>query len=194
MLNKGNYLASAEADREGAWKMNLEYILGFLCGGLIGFILILFVLKWTKKDGSSKCKFDERQQIVRDRGFKYGFFVLALCNILYAGVNALLDGKLIDTPVGILLCVIISVVVYACYCIWNEGYFALNENPRRVLIAFVLIALLNFGVFARRVMEKGIMENGVLSACCVNLFCGLMFLVLFAVLLLKWIQNRREAE
>lgn len=90
-----------------------------------GYILTLFILRWTKKDGSSKCKY---------------------------------------------------------------------ENPKRVLIAFVLIAFLNFVIFISETIRNGIMEDGVLGTHCMNLFCGLMFLVLFAVLLLKRMQSRREAE
>lgn len=174
--------------------MSMEYLLGIVCGVAIGLILIMFLLKWTKKDGSSRCKFDERQQLVRGRGFKYAFFSLVICNAVYAAADTVMEDKLMDVPMGICSCVVISVGVYACYCIWNEGYFALNESPKRVLVAFILIALLNFAVFARSVIRNGIFENGVLSTGCMNLLCGVLFLVIFAVLLLKQMQNRREAE
>lgn len=174
--------------------MSMEYLLGILCGAAVGVILVVLILKWTKKDGSSKCKFDERQQLVRGRGFKYAFFSLVICNAVYAAVDAGMEEKLIDAPVGVSAGVVISAVVYACYCIWNEGYFALNENPKRVLAAFVLIALLNFGVFAGNVMKNGMLEDGVLNVSCMNLLCGVMFLVVFAVMLAKWIQNKREAD
>lgn len=174
--------------------MSMEYLLGILCGAAAGVIFVMLILKWTKKDGSSKCKFDERQQLVRGRGFKYAFFALVICNAVYAAADAAMEEKMIDASVGICAGVVISAVVYACYCIWNEGYFALNESPKRVLIAFVLIALLNFGVFARSAMKNGIFEDGVLSVSCMNLLCGVMFLVVFATMLLKWIQNKREAD
>lgn len=174
--------------------MSTEYLLGVICGVVIGLILIVLLLRWTKKDGAAKCRYDERQELVRGRGFKYAFFTLITCNGVYVFADSLPEERMIDSAVGVGVCIIISCVVYACYCIWNEGYFALNENPKRVLVAFILIALLNFGVFARTAITSGIMENGALSASCLNLVCGIMFLVIFAVLLLKYLQNKREAE
>ena len=53
--------------------MNESMVLGILCGLLIGGIVVVIILKLTKEDGSVKCKYDERQQLVRGIGFKYGF-------------------------------------------------------------------------------------------------------------------------
>lgn len=172
----------------------MEYVLGVLCGILVGGIIGIFVRKWTKKDGALKCKFDERQRFVRYKGFQYAFWTLAICNVIYALIDIWWEGKIIDTPMAMFLAIIVSIVLYACYCIWNEGYFALNENRKRVLIAFALIALLNFLVFARAARKDGLIENGVLAGHFINLICGLMFLIIFAVMLIKWTKDKREAE
>lgn len=174
--------------------MKKEYLLGVFCGVAVGLILVMLVLRWTKKDGASKCKFDERQELVRGRGFKYAFFTLIICTAVFGFADSLAEKLMIDSLTGICICIVISCVVHVCYCIWNEGYFALNENPKRVMVAFVLIALLNFAVFARSAMNGNIIKNGVLSESFVNLACGIMFLIIFAVLLLKYLKNRREAE
>lgn len=178
----------------GIGDMSKEYLLGIFFGVAVGLILVVLLLRWTKKDGASKCKFDERQELVRGRGFKYAFFTLMICTAVYAFADSLAENRMIGSLTGVCICIVISCVVYACYCIWNEGYFALNENPKRVMVAFVLISLMNFAVFARSAMKGNLMENGVLSESFVNLFCGIMFLVIFAVLLLKYLKNRREAE
>ena len=174
--------------------MSIEYILGVLCGILVGVILVALLFKCTKKRGSGKCQFDERQQLVRGRGFKYAYVTLAICNALYAAEDILVSDKLIDSALGLGFCVIISVAVYASYCIWNEGYFALNERPGRVMIAFSVIALVNIIIFIGEVHQTGIIENGKLIQGSLNLCCGAMLLVISVVVLLKKLQTKREAE
>lgn len=174
--------------------MSIEYLLGILCGVTLGLILIWVLLKWTKKDGSSKCRYDERQQIVRGQAFKAAFFTLIFCDALYALEDAIVEKQFLYGADAMGMCIIISVVVYACYCIWNEGYFALNENRKRVLVAFALIALMNFVIFGIHAVNDGIWEEGMLAPCILNLFCGVMFLVIFSVMLMKRMQNRSEEE
>lgn len=36
--------------------------------------------------------------------------------------------------------IVLGLVVYVSYAVLNEGYFSLNENPRRVVILFAIIA------------------------------------------------------
>ena len=46
------------------------YGMGVVCGILVGLLLMVVILKLTKTDGSLKCKYDERQQLVRGKGFQ----------------------------------------------------------------------------------------------------------------------------
>lgn len=172
--------------------MSMERALGFGCGILVGLLLVYFLLKWTKKDGTRKCKYDERQELIRGRGFKYGFFTMIICNFLYASVDVIMDRRMIDSYAGMFICILVGMLVHISYCIWNGGYFALNENPKKVLIAFIAIALLNFGIFAMNLAHGEVMQNGMLTFRVANLFCGIMFLAIFAILLAKKMHDKGE--
>ena len=175
--------------------MSAEYMLGMLCGVLLGIILIAILLRWTKKRGTGgKCQYDERQQLVRGKGFQYAFATLVICNGLYAFEDAVVPSRIMESGLAIGMCVVISVAVYACYCIWNDGYFALNENPTRVIIVFGLIALVNILVFARETYSTGILEDGRLIMPCLNLCCGILLLVISLAILVKKRRSGREAE
>ena len=165
--------------------LNLPYVLGVLCGILVGVIALVFLMKWMKKDGSYKCRFDERQELVRGRGFKYGFYTIIVCNMIYALLATAIEKTVIEAGTAMILIVIIGVVVYAVYSIWNEGYLALNENPKRVMIGFGAIAVFNLAISVMNFMHGRIIKDGVVQPEIVNLLCGVMLLLIIAVMMAK---------
>ena len=40
------------------------HVIGVSAGVAIGVLLVIAILKFSKKDGSLKCKYDERQELV----------------------------------------------------------------------------------------------------------------------------------
>lgn len=176
----------------------MEYRLGFILGGLltvvIGGVLLALILKYTKTDHSVKCKYDERQQLVRGIGFKYGFFTIVLFNAAAAFFIAVEKKQHIDHTALLLAGIILGVYIYAVYCIWNEGYFSLNENPKRVVVVFALIAILNFCVGYRSYLHGLLIENGMLTVECLNIFCGITILMLLPVMAVKHICKGKEEK
>lgn len=41
---------------------------------------------------------------------------------------------------------------------------------------------------------KNVIVDGMLTFGCINLLCGIMFLVIFAIMFLKWSHDRKEME
>lgn len=176
-------------------KLNLGMLAGILCGIIVGTIIVILFLKLTKKDASVKCKFDERQELIRGRGFKYGFFTLLIYDAFVAFFyESLALNQYIDSILLHLIGIFIAILVYVSYCIWNEGYFSVNENPKKVLIGFAVIAVFNFLIGYMQLKDKGIFENGVLTYRCINLLCGFIFLIIFAQLLMKKLLIKAEEE
>lgn len=165
--------------------LSVPYMLGVVCGVLIGVIVLVILMKWMKKDGSYKCKFDERQELVRGRGFKYGFYTMIVCNMVYAVVATAFDKPIIEAWTAMILIAILGVVVYAVYSIWNEGYLALNENPKRVMIGFGAIAIFNIAISIMNLKHGRLIEDGIIQPEIVNLLCGLMLLLIVAVMMVK---------
>lgn len=167
-------------------------VIYIVAGLIIGLILVAIVLKVTKRDGSFKCKFDERQELVRGRGFKYAFFTLISYNLFLGLIYPALEKEFMDESIKLILGVLLAILVYACYCIWHEGYFSLNENPKRVLIAFAIIALSNLLIGVVQLSHFGFLVDGKITYHSTNLFCALMFIIVFITLLLKSISNKGE--
>lgn len=174
--------------------MNRAMIIGIGCGIIVGLIVAFILLLVMKTDGSLKSKYDERQELVRGRGFKYGFFTMMVYYVIYGFLGVALEKMPVDHLVGCILGILLGVLVCACYAIWNEGYFALNEDRKRVLIIFAVIAIVNFVVAGVNMMQYGLVQDGVLTIHSLNLFCGLLFIIIGIVLFLKDRLGAKEEE
>lgn len=174
--------------------MSTAMLAGVICGVLVGLVLVVIILKWVRGDGSKKCKFDERQELVRGTSFKYGFFALIIYNGAYILASMALEKLPFDTATGMFFGICIGVMVFAAYGIWHDGYLALNEKPARVMIAFTLIGIVNLALGIRSFVAGDAFVDGQLTFRSINLFCGLLFVFIGVVYLLKWIKDVREGD
>lgn len=173
-------------------EYKMGYVLGVMCGVLICVIICMFIFKWTHKDKAFKCKFDERQELAIGRGAKYALYTLMSYNVLYAVIDEGIEQKFISNSLALITGLIIAAAVYVGYCIWKEAYFALNENPKRVMIAFAMIAIVNFMSFAMNTTHGNLVKDGVIQLTASNLLCGILFALIFIELILKSISKKRE--
>lgn len=174
--------------------MNGTILVGVGLGVLAGLIFVAVILVMTKKDGSIKCKYDERQDCVRGKGFKFSFFTLMIYDAAYGLMGVAAEKPIMDEFTAMMLGICIAVAVYAIYCIWNEAYFSLNESPKRVLLAFAVIAAVNLLLGITNLSHGELVTNGMLNFKSTNLMCGILFFAIFLTLLLKKRKNNMEAE
>lgn len=171
--------------------MNARTI-GILIGMIIGLLICGVVFITANNNRKIKTEYDERQNEVRGKGFKYGFYTA----VILLGVVAVLDMMEVELPmenaVTSMTVICISVMVNAIYNIINEGYWGLNNNKKRYGIYMALIALLN-AVVAYICYKHGILfVNGKLAMNGVNLICSIMFVILFVTILIKDITTKDD--
>ena len=163
----------------------LFYCLGVIVGIIIAILLDIFFLKRFNIDNDINTKYDERQQIVRGKGYKYSFWTMVF---LIAGV-IVLDVCGIDLPlqnsVLYFLIILISIMVHTSYCIFNDGYFGINNNPKQYYWFFVFIGLFNVLVGIINCRGGRLISEGKLDTPAINLFCGLMFVLLGICIVIK---------
>lgn len=163
----------------------LGYLIGATVGLLVGLAVAVPLLKFMKKDGKLKCKYDERQEIVRGRAFKYGFFTYLVYLFLDMIYGDYLE-RVMERGVVSFAGLILGVVVYAGYAIWNDGYFSLNEYPVRVVLTFAVLSLTYFAVAGIHIFAlKDMVKHGVLSIHAITLLCGIMMLIILLLVLVK---------
>ena len=161
------------------------YCLGVIVGIIIAILLDIFFLKRFNTDNDINTKYDETQQIVRGKGYKYSFWTMVF---LIAGA-IVLDACGIELPlqnsVLYFLIILISIMVHTSYCIFNDGYFGINNNPKQYYWFFVFIGLFNVLVGIINCRGGRLLSEGKLDTPAINLFCGLMFVLLGICIVIK---------
>ena len=155
----------------------LGFILGFSFA--IGMVLVIFMvmLKKANTDGAMRTKFDERQQMVRGQGYKYSFWTLVglvTASILLRAFEVELP---IKDEVYLFLLILFSVLVHTVYCIFNDGYFGINNEPKKYYISFVLIGIGNLVIGILNSIGGRLISDGKLDLPAMNLVCGMMFVI-----------------
>jgi len=168
--------------------MITPYRLGFVCGIAISVLCTLFLIKWAKKGSLGKCRYDERQKLIRGEGYKYGFFTVLICDLLYSLFYEEIQ-TFLKTEHIMFLTILIGIAVYASYCIWNDGYYAMNENPRRIMVVFAVIGSMNILLFIRNAIinRKNLLDGGFINLC-----CGIVSFLLIFVTFLKSFHSQKE--
>lgn len=179
---------------EGVCDMNVTLLVSIIMGLMIGILLVFVLLIITKKDGNIKCKYDERQTAVRGKAYKISFFLLLIYNILYGLCSTVIEKMPIDSLTVMFIGIIIALAFHVTYCIWKDAYFSLNEDKRKLMIVFILIAILNLAIGIGNLVSGYIIVDGVLTYHCVNLLCSILFVLLFLVLLVKNSSKDSQSE
>ena len=182
----------AERLRSESYKLGM--LVGMLVGAAVGIILIAFILKYVKTDKRDEAKYDERQLKVRGDGFKYGFFTGLFYNMILCLIHIAEIKIPIAEEVLLFLCIIISVSVYAIYCIRKEAYISLNESASRFKIMFSALGVMNIGIGLMAYFHGGMIVDGVLTFRCLNLLCGIFLLVIAIVLHIHMKLIEKEEE
>ena len=168
--------------------------MGFLAGIVTGCCLLILFIRLSKRNGSGNCSFDERQQIVRGRGYKYGFFAWMIFDAVCIVTDIGLEERFMDLSLTLLSGMLLGLAVYGAYSIWNDGYISLHQSPKRIMVILAAGGILNLACAAYRI-QQGILENGKLTFLSgSNLFVAVTSLFLLAVLIAKRCTDRRDTE
>lgn len=172
--------------------MNSESLVGIILGITFGLVLGVLAIAISNKDKKVKTEYDERQQQVRGKGFRYAFFVMM------AGIIVLIllkTGEIvlpIHDSVLLFFVMILGVAEYVTYAIMHDAYFGINNSINSYLLIFAFIALINIAVTVASAVEGRLVTDGVLGLAGINMLCGAMFLWIFIVLMIKKASDERE--
>lgn len=166
---------------------SVGYMLGLLVGVLVGVGIIALLFKLKVMD----LTFDERQERARGQAYKYGFWTLLSCLLLY-GFSDMILGRWCDVITGAMLCVAAALLVFASVCIVKDAYLSLKEKPRAVMTLLTVVSILNLGIGIMNWKNGRVVENGILTFAAVNGICGLMTLVILVVYVVNYLLAKRE--
>ena len=166
---------------------SLGYIFGLLVGILVGVGIIALLFKLKVMD----LTFDERQERARGQAYKYGFWTLITCLLLY-GFSDQIFGRWCDVLVGAILCIAAALMVFASVCIVKDAYLSLKEKPRAIMTLLTVISALNLAIGVINWKSGQVVKDGVLTYSAVNGICGIMMLAILGVYLVNYLLAKRE--
>ena len=166
---------------------SLGYIFGLLVGILVGVGIVALLFKLKVMD----LTFDERQERARGQAYKYGFWTLLSCLLLY-GFSDQIFGRWCDVLVGAILCIAAALMVFASVCIVKDAYLSLKEKPRTIMTLLTVITLLNLSIGAMNLKSDRVVKDGVLTYGAVNGICGVMILTILVIYVVNYLLGKRE--
>lgn len=176
----------------------MAYKAGVACGVLAG-LLVAIGLVWimgkkTNTNGKAKTEYDERQNIIRGNGYKYGFFG-AIVWFFIMMIMDLFDAESI-LPMGIIAFtgIVVAALVNCAYCIWNDAYWGLNNNRARYIWFLGVITVINVIFPLKTIMHHEMIVNGQLDSSFINLECSVFLLVVMAILGAKALKDKNQPD
>ena len=181
----------------------MDYVFGFILGIACAIVLILILSKGIRKVGGkvemrrtlfNKDSYDERQVIARGKAYKVGFYTLLIYVLAIAMLDEMMNISIFMSLGGIWLGVCIAFFLFAIVCIREDAYMSLYENPKGVILLFLLIGIINIIPGVQFIMNGSVLENGVLSSKCMNLECGILLLLTMFVFAAKVAYNNKHMD
>ncbi len=158
---------------------------GFAVGIMVGLVLVVVLFKMANTNNRIKTEYDERQEKIRGKAYRYAFYTTVICQAI---VMTLSVGQ-IDLPIQDYVLQFASVLagctVLGVYCIWNDVYWGLNNDPKKYLIIFVIALALNAFAAIGSIVGGGIMEDGKLGLPMLNIMVIIMMLIVCIELIIK---------
>ena len=170
--------------------MSTAFMIGFGVAIVLGLLFFgTMQLMQSRKDGCEKIKYDERQVAARGKAFQAGFFTLLGCVALAACLEVA-EVPWLAHGMGSILAILIGVSVFALVAIHKDAYMGLNQNPRKFLVGFGLIMLVNLvcGVTNLSIGEGNAWQGRI------NLAVASMMLLVIAAQGIHLLRLRKEQE
>ena len=169
----------------GGNNMSTNYAMGLAFGIVTALIVFAIVWKFSKK--SMKGTFDERQELVRGRGYKYACFtMLGLLTLdLLAESFGAFETLPVTRTLAVFFMILAGVMVYALYCIKNDSYFGVGTDTRTYRAVMWIVIVCN-AISGFSGLKDGALVDGKLSfgPCASLMFC-LAFVIIMISLSIK---------
>ncbi len=172
--------------------MNIFKSTGVAVGLLVGLLIALVIFKVVNMNHRALTEYDERQKVIRGRGYMYGFYAI----VIFECILLIFSAGEIPLPVSDFILhfcsIMIGAFVLCIYCIWKGAYWGINNNPKRYTAVFIALCLLNAIPVIGAATHGGLIRNGEPEFAVVNLVVLILFGVIAAELIIKRMVDQRS--
>ena len=164
--------------------------LGIAVGVFAGSLLVLFRNRLSKKQ--QDC-YDERQVIVRGKGYQYAFFTTMGLLMLYATFAEPIE-KYLEAGIIPLAILLFSGLILMGYCLFHDAFWGLSskKNKKMVVTVWAMFSVLNVMHIVDNSSPDKMWNAGRLSS---RFMVPLLLSIFFAIaLILMVLKNRMKHD
>ena len=153
-------------------------------------LLSIIICKSVHNDGNALPKYDERQRIIRGRGYMYAFYTTL---IIYCVIPFVIKG---DTKkfLGDMLFfgpALIGILIHISYCVWQNAYVELNTEFKRCVAVILSTSLFNLFIGLTSLTSGKMVENDKLQVTALSLAVGALGTIIVIEMFIKRMIDKR---
>ena len=163
---------------------------------ILGLMILLMIAAWVllRKKRCTE-QYDERQLRIRAKGYQIGFFTALFLMSILAMLFETECLTVITPGLAALTALMISVTVFAVYCINHDAFLAIRGDGKSQIALYTIIVLVEIANIIRHIVMGELMVNGKVEFTIGSaIVVGLCFLVMLITLLLKIRRDKKEVE
>lgn len=169
--------------------------MGFIAGLMIGLVLVVIFFKFANMDKRVKSEYDERQQRIRGKAYKYSFYTMILYHVFMIGLSIMDISIPVQPFITEFFGIFLGCTVLGGYCVWNDVYWGLNNDKKRYFIVFGVCLLLNLIPVIMLAISGEFEKNGIGGAPMINILVIIMMAILLIEMAIKhFIDKNTEVE
>ncbi|MCR5669399.1 MAG: hypothetical protein K6G10_00165 [Butyrivibrio sp.] len=174
--------------------MKIAASAGLTLGIIVGLVIAFVLIKAANTNHKMKTEYDERQQLIRGKGYMYAFYTL----VAYEVIMMIISIGEISLPIEryALDCVglILGVIVLGVYCVWNDVYWGLNNNKKMYFIIFAVCIIFNLIPVIGQAINGTLIVDGKIGFPILNIMVLIMMAVLGIELIIKKLVSSKNSE
>ncbi len=174
--------------------MNAIVSVGMAIGLMVGLVIAVILLKIANKDHKVKTQYDERQELIKGKGYKYSFYTMIFLEVVVmllemSGISLPLENYLLHTGAVLVGCLVLCI-----HSIWNGVYWGLNNNHKRYGIIIAIAVILNIIPVAGAIAHDSLSGHGFESIPILNIIVLVWMAIIGVVALAKKFVDSKAGE
>ena len=174
---------------------NTAYIMGVVVGVAVVIIIALVVYKVSGNPW--KGYYDERQELIRGRGYKYACFTLLILMAvdMLIEVTGFIDKLPVANEAIMFIFIITGVLVYAIYSIMHDAYLGIGQNGKSYTVMILFIVVVNLLAAVMSIRSDDVFEGGKFSTgVCMQLVSVVAFAAVLIAMWARKAQIKKQEE
>lgn len=165
--------------------MSIMASLGAAVGIMVGAVICVLWFRYANTDKKIKTEYDERQQIIRNNGYRLGFYtILTVQVVLIILAMGGLELPMV-TYAQHFVSIMAGATVLGVYCILKDVYWGLNNNIMRYTVLFIFTIILNCIPIVGAAKTGTLIVDGRMGMASLNIQVMIMLTAIVITLLIK---------